>query len=70
MLSHQQASAKLGSHILGPIFFISAGYCKKDVTPLLTHWSYAFLALTHQYVVYVSSGFIGLTMIETQYDVF
>ena len=25
------------------------GYCKKDVTPLLTHWSYVFLALTHRY---------------------
>ena len=25
---------------------ISMGYCKKDVTPLLTHWSYVFLALT------------------------
>ena len=23
------------------------GECKKDITPLLTHWSYAFLALTH-----------------------
>ena len=23
------------------------GKCKKDVTPLLTHWSYIFLALTH-----------------------
>ena len=23
---------------------------KKDITPLLTHWSYAFLALTHRYV--------------------
>ena len=23
------------------------GLCKKDVTPLLTHWSYIFLALTH-----------------------
>ena len=23
------------------------GLCKKDVTPLLTHWSYVFLALTH-----------------------
>ena len=22
--------------------------CKKDVTPLLTHWSYVFLALTHR----------------------
>ena len=26
----------------------SMGQCKKDVTPLLTHWSYVFLALTHQ----------------------
>ena len=24
--------------------------CKKDVTPLLMHWSYIFLALTHRYV--------------------
>ena len=24
------------------------GKCKKIVTPLLTHWSYIFLALTHQ----------------------
>ena len=25
------------------------GQCKKDVTPLLAHWSYIFLALTHRY---------------------
>ena len=25
------------------------GPCKKDVAPLLTHWSYIFLALSHQY---------------------
>ena len=24
------------------------GKCKKDITPLLTHWSYVFLALTHR----------------------
>ena len=24
-------------------YFISMGWCKKDVTPLLTHWSYVFL---------------------------
>ena len=29
---------------------ISMGHCKKDVTPLLTHWSYVFLAITHRYV--------------------
>ena len=28
---------------------ISIRYRKKDVTPLLTHWSYIFLALTHQF---------------------
>ena len=29
--------------------FYSMGQCKKDVTPLLTHWSYVFLALTHRF---------------------
>ena len=29
---------------------ISMGECKKDVTSLLTYWSYVFLALTHRYV--------------------
>ena len=29
---------------------ISMGQCKKDVTPMLRHWSYMFLALTHPYV--------------------
>ena len=28
---------------------ISMGKYKKDVTPLLTHWSYVILALTHRY---------------------
>ena len=28
---------------------ILMGQCKKDVTPLLMHWSYIFLALTHWY---------------------
>ena len=28
----------------------SMGYCKKDVTPSLMHWSYVFLALTHRHV--------------------
>ena len=30
---------------------ISTGWCKKDVTPLLMHWSYIFLALTHRYML-------------------
>ena len=29
------------------IFEYVDGLYKKDVTPLLTHWSYVFLALTH-----------------------
>ena len=33
--------------------FISMGWCKKDVTPLLTHRSYVFLALTHRYIAYL-----------------
>ena len=28
---------------------ISMGFCKKDVTPLRSHGSFVFLALTHQY---------------------
>ena len=28
---------------------MSISKCKKDVAPLLTHWSYVFLALTNQY---------------------
>ena len=31
---------------------MSMSYCKKDVTPLLTHWSYVFLALTHRCVIF------------------
>ena len=32
----------------GQIHHNSMGYCKKDVTPLLMHWSYVFLAITHR----------------------
>ena len=38
-----------GSFTFGIILM---GWCKKDVTPLLTHWSYIFLALTHRYYNY------------------
>ena len=30
---------------------ISMGQCKKDAIPLLPHWRYLFLALTHRYVM-------------------
>ena len=38
----------------GPCFksycfvYISVGKCKKDLTPLLAHWSYIFIAITHR----------------------
>ena len=34
---------------------------KKDVTPLLTHWSYVFLALTHRYVWHLHTFPKGLS---------
>ena len=40
---------------------ISMGLCKKDVTPLLTHWSYVFLALTHRYGIESSDWFKSFT---------
>ena len=47
-------SSKLGYEFTstGRLFLhvISMGQCKKDITPLLMHWSYIFLALIHQYV--------------------
>ena len=46
----------LGIWISAKVFYIlkikviiSMGLCKKDVTPLLMHLSYVFLALTHRY---------------------
>ena len=33
----------------GKITSVSMGWSKKDVTPLLMHWSYIFLALTHRH---------------------
>ena len=33
---------------------ILMGLFKKDITPLLTHWSYVFLALTHRYYLMMS----------------
>ena len=32
--------------------YMSMGKSKKDITSLLTHWSYVFLALPHRYVSY------------------
>ena len=54
-------SVDLGHHCTCSIIFVLQapifswitlyrwGECKKEITPLLTHWSYVFLALTHQY---------------------
>ena len=43
------------------------GKCKKDATPLLTNWSYVFLALTHRYKKYPNkqSAAAGLTNLQS-----
>ena len=33
-------------------------YCKKNITPLLTHWSYIFLALTHRHILLFETRFL------------
>ena len=51
---HFKVAVTLIEKINNSVFFdtiISMGKCKEDVTPLLTHWSYVFLALTHRYSV-------------------
>ena len=35
---------------------ISMGWCKKDVTPSLVHWSYVFLALAHRFTLGTDSS--------------
>ena len=39
---------------------------KKDVTPLLTHWSYVFLALTHRYELTKVSHIMVYVCVETE----
>ena len=46
---------------------ISMGQCKKDVTPLLTHWSYVFLALTRLYGQKCASGKMFVTGVPQPY---
>ena len=41
------------THLLTHFMNISNGYCKKDVTPLLAHWSYVFLAITYRFYLYI-----------------
>ena len=45
----------------------SMGWCNKDITPLLTHWSYVFLALTHRDDIPLKSRFSGHQNISTLY---
>ena len=47
--------------IIYPQIYKSMGYHKKDVTPLLTHWSYVFFALTHR------NGFISFVLWWSEY---
>ena len=37
----------------------SMGKCKKDITPLLTHWSCIFLALTHRHGEKLQQATVG-----------
>ena len=39
------------SHIILFSRIKSMGWCKKNITQLLTHWSYIFLALSHRNIV-------------------
>ena len=41
------------------------GQCKKDVTPLLMHWSYVFFALTHRSVAVIK--FVKTSRNATRY---
>ena len=47
---------RLNFHLCNKSSVISMGKCKKDATPLLTHWSYVSLALAHQYVQEILGG--------------
>ena len=47
-ISHNHIDYTLQVHLITPCD-ISMGWCKKDITLLLMHWSYVFPALTHLY---------------------
>ena len=52
----------------------SMDQCKKDVTPLLMHWSYVFLALTHRmsFALFLHSTMVsraGPSQVCTKYSV-
>ena len=44
--------------IVDPVKIVSMGLCKKDITPLLTRWSYVFLALIHHHHHLITWGVI------------
>ena len=52
----EQKMVVIDSHKRYPAAIMSVGYCKKDVTPLLTHWSYVFLALTNRCLFFSTLG--------------
>ena len=45
---------------------IVMNWCKKDVTPLLMHWSYVFFAWTHQYVPFPEHNFLRFLTTQVQ----
>ena len=61
----------------GPVikksFHISLGLVQEDVTPLLMHWIYVFLPLTHQFIVcdvtiIVQGGMSTAILLPTTYS--
>ena len=58
------ASSVLISTVCLSVYVISMGQCKKDITPLLTHWSNVFLALTHRYwIAWKKTGYVSTSHI-------
>ena len=47
-----------------PSRLTSMAWCKKDVTPLLTHWSYAFLALSHRPALLLYDSYHGTKLLR------
>ena len=51
-----------------PVDGISKGWCKKDVTPLLTDWSYIFFLLTHWYALFHMAQCDMFTIVLSSYN--
>ena len=52
IVKSQKIKCKISFFLSSNIKYYVDGLCKKEVTPVLTHWSYVFLAITHQCITY------------------